>query len=89
MKYLPKGWDTPKSILRIIFWGVPCLFTGPNPYHGYHPIEMYFVIPGLWVLGAFIGLIRNPEKEAKLFYACWLIGIFALAWWHYVLPNYA
>jgi hypothetical protein len=89
MNYYPAGWEIPKAVGRVIFWVVPCLFAGPNPYHGYNPIWLYILIPGLWVFGAFARLFFSTAKESKIFYGGWLVAIASLAWWQHIPPNYA
>ncbi len=90
MRMLPKGEaEYNHAVTRLLIWSIPLLFSLPDPRHGLH-LENLLIVPGPWVAAALIGLFRNPQRDAKIFYAAWLVGLFALeAWCVVVVPLFA
>ncbi len=68
------------AVTRVLIWSIPLLFSVPDPRHGLHVDTLLFV-PGLWVIAALIGLFRNPQRDAKIFYAGWVLGLVTLEVW--------
>ncbi len=90
MKMFPKGGtEYNHAATRLLIWSIPLLLSVPDPHHGLY-LDNVLIVPGLWVTAALFGLFRNPQRDAKIFYAAWLIGLFALeAWCAFVVPLVA
>lgn len=90
MRMLPKGVaGYNHAATRMLIWSIPLLFSVPDFRHGLQ-LENMLIVPDPWVAAAFIGLFRNPQRDGKIFYASWLVGVFALeAWCVVVVPRFA
>jgi hypothetical protein len=90
MKMLPKGVvEYNHAVTRLLIWSIPLLFSVPSPYHGLQ-VDTFLFMPGPWVVAALIGLFRNPQRDAKIFYAGWLFGLAGLeVWYMFFVPQFA
>ncbi len=90
MKMLPKGVvEYNHAVTRLLIWSIPLLLSVPDPHHGMH-LDTFLFVPGPWVVAALVGLFRNPQRDAKIFYAGWLFGLGALeAWCMFAVPLLA